>query len=418
MMGGLSPEQGPPLWVPMRLFMAGAAALVLAGALLMGFGGEVFANRYMPSTLAFTHLITLGFFGAIMFGALYQMVPVVAGAPLPWPILSLASALLWGLGVLSLAGAFVSGLPALYAVASLALLSGLVCFVVPLAVALIGAPTRTATVWGLRSAAVGLIVVAGLGLMLTWVRAGEPAFYSLTEVWGLHVGFAALVWISGLISAVSWQVLPMFYTAPSPPQWLTLSSLIAGAVALVGGLASWALFESAPLNLAFLVPSALMTFVIAPVIWLYQISRRRRRRADASLRFWQSASVLSFSVAAAWIWAALSYDPRAHIVAGWLFFMGWGGLIVHGMLTRIVPFLVWFHRFSSLMGKQPVPPMRQLWPDRRIQRGWQLHGLTIIVGLIAILSGQPVAARVTGLLVLLLGGWILGCMQRALRTAA
>ncbi len=71
-------------------------------------------------------------------------------------------------------------------------------------------------------------------------------------------------------------------------------------------------------------------------------------------------------------------------------------LIVHGMLTRIVPFLVWFHRFSSLVGSVPVPPMRQLWPARFAGAGLGLHLATVLLGAADVGTGSALVARVAG----------------------
>ena len=42
----------------------------------------------MPETVALTHLLTLGWMGSLMFGVLYQMIPVLVGGIVPFPRLS------------------------------------------------------------------------------------------------------------------------------------------------------------------------------------------------------------------------------------------------------------------------------------------------------------------------------------------
>ncbi len=71
----------------------------------------MFASRWMPSVLAATHMLTLGFMMEVMLGALIQMLPVVAGANLAKPLL-LARIVHGGLtlGVLLLAAGFLLGL--------------------------------------------------------------------------------------------------------------------------------------------------------------------------------------------------------------------------------------------------------------------------------------------------------------------
>ena len=44
-------------------------------------GAAVLASRWPPLAMAATHLGTLGFLGAVMLGALYQMIPVSRARP-------------------------------------------------------------------------------------------------------------------------------------------------------------------------------------------------------------------------------------------------------------------------------------------------------------------------------------------------
>ncbi len=46
--------------------------------------------------------------------------------------------------------------------------------------------------------------------------------------------------------------------------------------------------------------------------------------------------------------------------------------IVHGMLTRIVPFLVWLHRFAPRIGEIRVPSL--YWPLGTCSCTWQGRG--------------------------------------------
>jgi hypothetical protein len=72
-------------------------------------------------------------------------------------------------------------------------------------------------------------------------------------------------------------------------------------------------------------------------------------------------------------------------------------MIMHGMLSRIVPFLVWFHRYSARVGLEPVPSMRSLLPQRRIQIGFALHLGSAVVGVAAILVQEDILAQLTGI---------------------
>ena len=47
----------------------------------------MFISRWSPLTLGLTHLITLGVLAMVMCGAMLQMLPVIAGSPVPRVVL-------------------------------------------------------------------------------------------------------------------------------------------------------------------------------------------------------------------------------------------------------------------------------------------------------------------------------------------
>jgi len=68
------------------------------------------------------------------------------------------------------------------------------------------------------------------------------------------------------------------------------------------------------------------------------------------------------------------------------------------MLSRIVPFLVWFHRYSARVGIEVVPSMRSLLSQNRIKTGLVLHLASVVLGVMAILFQANWMAQLTGLL--------------------
>ena len=72
---GLSLDEAPPIRIPLRFFLVAPIFGVLAGILLI-VSPELLSNRWLPATIAFTHLLTLGVGALVMLGALFQVMPV------------------------------------------------------------------------------------------------------------------------------------------------------------------------------------------------------------------------------------------------------------------------------------------------------------------------------------------------------
>jgi hypothetical protein len=165
---GLSLEQAPPVHVPFRFFLT-APLFLLAAALLLGWQGEaLLASRWSAAALAATHLIVIGFLGQIMCGASLQLLPVIAGAPVPAvePVGGAVNLLLaLGAGLLSW-GFLGGGQMALILGASSSGL-GFLVFLVFAGAALKRTQGVPQTVWAMRFAFAALLVALCLGLVLT-----------------------------------------------------------------------------------------------------------------------------------------------------------------------------------------------------------------------------------------------------------
>lgn len=185
--------------------------------------------------------------------------------------------------------------------------------------------------------------------------------------------------------------------APEVPRWLQW------LLVAVGGLSLSALPLAAALGqnvAAAALPAALAAWVVTPLLGIRSLRRRARRRKDRSVEAWIAGLACGPAALAVAVAGELAPHPRLGVALVWLAVWGYGGLIMHGMLSRIVPFLVWFHRLSPFVGKEPVPPVRRLFPQDRLDRSLKLHGAALLVGLLAIATAWPWAARLTGLLLL------------------
>ena len=70
-------------------------------------------------------------------------------------------------------------------------------------------------------------------------------------------------------------------------------------------------------------------------------------------------------------------------VAGFVFLIGFLSPIITAHLYKIVPFLVWFHRFASLVGKQKVPMLADMVPIKSSNFGFGFYFIGFITALIA-----------------------------------
>jgi hypothetical protein len=403
--GALSLEQAPPLSIPASFFLTIPLGILTTALILMTSGITALSNPWLPQALALTHAGTLGVLAMGMVGALYQMTPVVAGTPIPFTRVAHVVHLLL---VAALAGFIWRLLGGPVVVMSWAIVGfelALAAFLLPLAWALLRPATQNETVQGIRLAVLSLTAITLIGSMMAAGYAGD-LFPQNRVLWvQIHLTLALLGWVGGLIVAVSWQVIPMFYLAPatdkSIKRWLfglLLLGLLLPFAALYLPQEYGKSLSQGKIAAIGALPAALAIWVLHPVLMLRNIRLRKRKRSDASLLFWNTGlttALMLIPIATAALWLP---DPRWQVLFGWVAIWGWAGMIMHGMLSRIVPFLVWFHRFSARVGLEPVPSMRKLLPQRRIEVGYVLHISSFAIGALAIVLQVNLLAEFTGLL--------------------
>ncbi len=112
-------------------------------------------------------------------------------------------------------------------------------------------------------------------------------------------------------------------------------------------------------------------------------SKRRRRVADATLSFFR-LGMMSLLCAALFALATLFFPAIDHLgtVSAVLFLLGFAMSLMHGMLYKIVPFLVWFHLFRGGV-KSGVPNMKEIIPETWMWRHLWLHRSTLLAALFA-----------------------------------
>jgi hypothetical protein len=378
---GLSYEQAPPFDVPLRFFLTAPWFLLLAAALVLWQGPAIFSSRWLPATLALTHLLTLGFMAQIMLGALLQILPVVVGVVVPRP--RLMAALIHiplTLGALALPIAFLSGRPFWFhpALGLLGLSFGVALIVIHLA--LWRAPVVSGTVVALRCALGALLVTVGLGLSLGcyfgWgLNLPVIALTHVHAAWGL-VGWTAL-----LVAGVAYQVVPMFQITPPYPSWFVRGFAPLMAALLV----VWSAFALGGWETAALLTGAALVVGIAlfALITLYLLAQRRRKVGDVTLDYWRISMASLLTGALLWLATrlvpALASAPQVELLLGILLIFGFAVAVINGMLYKIAPFLAWFHLQAQLFRRAKVPNMKQLLPEARIRRQWWVYLVALLL---------------------------------------
>jgi hypothetical protein len=414
-------ESGPPLMGVLPFFLTAPLFVVLAGATLLVCRDIAFVSSWQPLMVGLTHVGTLGVLMMVMLGAFYQVAPVVVGAEIPYPRLAHG---VHGLLTLASLGFFISGVfndGDVLAWSARAAALAVLLFLVPAVIGLLATNATNDTVWGLRLALLSLVIVGSMGLLMSQGYAGV-GFPGERGLWiQLHLSVAFFGWVGGLLTTVSWQVVPMFYLShplPMGARWGVLSSIALSVILLVCLAFAGVMGVSIDRSIALLVtlPGAIAVGVVHPVVLWRSFATRRRKRPDASLEFWKLGISTGPLVVLCAALAHFRTEPHWGLAFGWLALWGWAGCLLHGMLHRIVPFLVWMRWLSEFVGRGSIPTTRKLLPDSRTRICLWTHAIATALGLGAILSGQVWLLTATAVGLILCGFLMLWCFLSAVVT--
>ncbi|MBF0588979.1 MAG: hypothetical protein HQL53_07625 [Magnetococcales bacterium] len=406
---GLHIDQAPPLSVPLRFFVTAPLFLMLAGAAILYWGLDLLDDPLLPETVATAHLIALGWLAMVMFGALYQMIPVLAGIRVPWINLSAWTHGLLTVGVLLMVLGLTTEIHSwMLFFASMALGPAIGLFLLSIGVAIYRAPAQHPTVTAMGIAILSLIGVLLLGALFL----GEYAhgFYDIDRyaLLGIHLIWALFGWVGVLLIGVSFQVLPMFYVMPEFPP--TEARRVLGGMALSLILLPASLFLTETYGLWVFIPGAapgiaaliLLTRTFQPLF-----AERKRAFSDPTMQFWMvglTGAALGTLLLPFW---PLVDDLSLRYLFAILFLIGGVSSVMIGMLYKIVPFLVWFHRFSRLAGLVAVPMMDDLLPEKRIAFHPLLHGVAVLMLCLGVVMEWSLMLQLGGLGVMISAGVVL-----------
>ena len=382
----LSLQQAPPFSVPARFMISAPLFGVIAALIMLWQGPTMINHRWTSELLAVTHLLTLGYLGMSMMGALMQLLPVLMGQVIKKPILfSWLVHMPLFIGCFSLSMAWLIDISELFIIAVVLLAIAFCIFIPVMMQLLLRSSSRHATRSMMLQALISLTIAIGLGLYLALGHSSEsyPIARNFTD---LHLSWGLFGWVALLIIAVAYQVIPMFQITNEYPAlhqrlmgWSIFIILLAITMAYVFQM-EW-LIQSGTKLLAI----CLMIFAVT-TLWVLQ--HRRRQLPDLTLNFWRLSMISLIMLNTSWLITKLVGVDLPPFLFGVLIIHGFAMTTVNGMVYKIIPFIIWLHlsahnkklRDSGHRDLQiKVPHMRKIIPEKAGYWQFRAHLISLML---------------------------------------
>lgn len=400
-------KNAPPASIVIPHFIVGAFSFLVL-CLMMAFSPESFQLHYFnPDLLAITHLAVLGWASNIIFGALYQLLPVLAQSPLFSIKLARLSFFLFNLGVMVLVYSFYNfqvGLTMLTA-AALLIIAVLLIFtnvyitikrseVKEIALDFIS----TSVFWLFVTMIIGSFMA--INFVYPFIRTEH---LTLLKV---HANIGMAGWFILLIFGVASKLLPMFLLSQEvSDNKLKLSYFLINS-ALVLFLSDVLVFATIQRSIIYFSIAAIgIASFLIHILGVYR--RRVRKVPDIGMK--QSLIAVVFILIPLLIGFAIngnlfkgeSVNVKFSIVYLTATVFGVISLLILGQTYKILPFIVWLDKYGNAAGKAKVPLPKDLYFESLAKAHFILFMFAFPLFLIGILLGQLLILQIAGVLLVI-----------------
>ncbi len=359
-MNEITPNKAPSLKVVLPFYGTGALFFLVVSVLLLLGAGDLTGHYFSPHLLAVVHAAALGWGTMIIFGAAYELLPVVCARSLYSERLALASYALLTAGAAHLIPAFWY-----FRAGTLMIAGGSFVFLAACCYALnvfftVADGRHSIHQYFLVSSACWLLTTVTLGVALA-VNLRYPFMTrSHLDIMKLHAHVGLAGWFLQLVTGVSIKLIPMFLLSkPAETKWLyaALAFQNLGLLLLLAG--------------DYLYPASSADGVYAAICaagigcWLWYLNgvrkNRMRRRPDILMKHTFVSCLFLIAALITLPLARYGTETKWVLVYGVFLFLGWLTSLILGQTFKTLPFIVWNERYKNLTGTTAVPLPRQLY---------------------------------------------------------
>ena len=376
----ISQDFAPPFKLIAPFFILGSLFFLLSSFFIFSFSAADL-NFLNPKVLGFVHLFLLGFVMMTIFGAMAQLVPVVLevghfGVELfyaIWPLLLIGA-------ILMIFGFLFS--PALLPYGGVIVLVSMMIFVMEIFMTIFKVKKLTLVMSSVLISNTFLFFGIIFGLLMALSYAGTIDLNIAAFLKG-HVYLVLGGYISITIMGLSVVLVPMFTLSHGfsmRPLEIAMYLMSLGVVTVVvASLLDITFLE----YVGYLLSAVSMLFYFKLIYVIYSTRPRKENDVYAISLFF---SYISMLVAIVFGLLYFLFDSEVLLLAsGWLLFYGFFAFLITGHIYKIIPFLVWFEKFSPLVGKQKVPMLADMVPYKSSQAQFIFSALGVVIVTIAIL---------------------------------
>lgn len=344
----------------------------------------------------------------IIFGAMFQLVPVVLEVKLFSEVLAEIQFWIYLIGVIGLVYCFWYFETGLYMnIAAILLNLAMFIFAFNIIKTFTKVQKWNITGFYLASAIFYLIVTAIAGLLLA-INLGSPYIkIDHLQYLNLHAHVAFIGWVSMVVMGVTYKLIPMFTLSHGYPLTYAKWALWFINIGLLG---INTIFHYKDITFLYYIFTPMITLgILLFLAQVYVIFKNRvRKKLDTGLKFSSYAYLmLGLTTVLGTFIAFVDYQRILNLtlVYGYMIIFGYLSMLIVGQMYKIVPFLVWYHKYSSKVGLEKVPMLKEMFNEKIAEYGIYLM-IAAILGSIYSLTFRSEISLIVSFSIMLLSSLI------------
>jgi len=405
-MNGLQTANAPSSKIVVPHFIAGGISFLIVAVLLAISTPELLGAYFDNKLIAITHVAILGWASMMVFGALYQLIPVVYETSLYSEKLGVITFWLFALSVVALSYSFwVASFTNLLIYASLLMFVSLLLFIINLH--LTYRKTQKPNIQS-KFINTGIYWLAATELLGTLIALNFK-YNFLSDIHlhylKIHAHLGLVGWFLLLIIGAASILIPMFMISHKlDPKKLNYAYYFIN-IGLLGLSLDW-LFLQSKIGV-FIYWMLIATGILFFLSYVYDAyTGRLRRKLDVGLKY----TVISVSALVLPLLIALylmltgntgSFFSRMGTYYGFSIVFGVISMLIFGQTYKTLPFIIWLDRYQTYVGKYKTPLPRELYSEKIADYQYYGYLLAMLLMSIGIIFNQAIVLQIGSILLVL-----------------
>ena len=386
-MSVINSNNAPDVSVVKPHFIFGSIALLILSVMIILADSNLLEAYFNTKILAITHMAVLGWASMIVFGALYQLIPVVFETSLYSEKLAKFTFWLFGFSILFLTYTFwIGAFSTLLIYASLLTFSALSLFVINVVLSYRNSKKKNISSKFVITAIFWLAATEFVGTLIAF----NFKYNFLTEIHlhylKIHATIGFIGWFLLLIIGVGSTLIPMFLVSHQLNENKLKKAYILINIGLLALSLNWFFIHYTVIDPLFWGSIVIgVLFFFSFVLDAYK--KRIRKNLDIGMKHTMISILSGFLPIIISLIVMMGFGVediillRVTTLYGFTIIFGFITTLILGQTYKTLPFVIWLDKYKGLVGKTKTPMPRELYSEG-IAKGQLYFYLLFIVCMI------------------------------------